>query len=76
MKAEAVAVSARIYGTGRGRRAPTFGVGVGGAAGWRLQVSPGRKALELFKTDELKASAAYDWNGTLWNPEDTGTVLS
>jgi len=61
-----VAVCARIYGTGQGRRGPTFGVGAGGAGGWRLQVAPGKKAAELFKSDELKASAAFDWKSGTW----------
>jgi hypothetical protein len=61
-----VAVSARIYGTARGRRGPAFGVTLGGAGGYRLQVSPGRKALELFKDQELRASAAYEWQSSTW----------
>jgi hypothetical protein len=61
-----VAVSARICGTAQGRRGPTFGVGVGGAGGWRLQVSPGKKAVELFKDLELKASTAFEWKSGTW----------
>src|SRR5437879_5945681 len=34
-----VAVSARIYGTGKGRRFPTFGLGLNGVGGYKLQVS-------------------------------------
>src|SRR5947207_6251475 len=36
-------VSARVYGTGKGRRFPTFGVGLNGVGGYKLQVSPGKK---------------------------------
>lgn len=61
-----VAVSARIFGTVRGRRGPTFGVGLGGVSGWRLQVSPGKKALELFKNDEARARTAYEWKSGTW----------
>ena len=61
-----VTVSARVSGTAQGRRCPTFGVGVGGAGGWRLQVSPGKKSLELFKDQELKASTAFDWKSGTW----------
>lgn len=61
-----VAVVARIHGTAQGRRSPTFGVGVGGAGGWRLQVSPGKKSLELFKDQELKASTAFNWKSGTW----------
>ena len=42
-------VSARIFGTNKGRRAPTFNVGVGGVGGYKLQVSPGKKAVELYR---------------------------
>ncbi|HEY9171845.1 MAG TPA: hypothetical protein VI136_06135 [Verrucomicrobiae bacterium] len=61
-----VTVSARIHGTAQGRRSPTFGVGLGGAGGWRLQVSPGKKAVELFKDQEAKASVAFDWKSGTW----------
>ena len=61
-----VAVSARILGTAKGRRAPTFGVGLGGVGGWKLQVSPAKKALELVKDQEVKASQPFDWNSGAW----------
>src|SRR5438067_11448912 len=41
-----VAASARVYGTGKGRRFPTFGLGLNGVGGFKLQVSPGKKLLE------------------------------
>ena len=47
-----IAVSARINGTSKGRRYPTFGVGLNGVAGHRLQVSPAKKLLELYKDQE------------------------
>ena len=61
-----VAVSARIFGTGKGRRFPTFGVGLNGAGGYRLVVSPAKKALELFKGDESVATGAFDWESGSW----------
>jgi hypothetical protein len=39
---ENIAVSASIDGTKKGRRYPTFGVGLNGQGGYKLQVSPGR----------------------------------
>src|SRR5881396_1767412 len=65
---EGIAVSARIFGTGKGRRYPTFAVGLNGqgAAAYRLQVSPAKKALELFKGDELKATVSYEWQSGAW----------
>lgn len=61
-----VAVSARIYGTAKGRRYPTFGVGLNGVGGYRLQASPGKKALELNRDQDVKATVAYDWKPGEW----------
>src|SRR5262245_11187177 len=65
---EGAAVSARIFGTGKGRRYPTFAVGLNGqgTSAYRLQVSPAKKALELFKGDELKTSVPYEWPSGAW----------
>ncbi len=59
-------VSARIYGTNKGRRYPTFGVGLNGQEGYKLQVSPGKKMLELYKADEVIASVGFDWKSGQW----------
>lgn len=61
-----VAVGARIFGTAKGRRAPTFGVGLGGVAGYKLQVAPGKKALELLQDQEVKTSVVFDWRSGAW----------
>ncbi len=61
-----LAVSARIFGTTKGRRAPTFGVGLGGVSGFRLQVSPAKKAVELLKDQDLKTSVPFDWKSGTW----------
>ena len=61
-----VAVSARINGTSKGRRYPTFGLGINGSAGYRLQVSPGKKTLELLKDQEIKKSIPYVWKSGQW----------
>jgi hypothetical protein len=61
-----VAVSARIKGTNKGRRYPTFGVGLNGQGGYKLRVSPGKKALEIYKGDVLVASKPYDWKSGEW----------
>jgi len=63
---ENVSVQARVFGTGKGRRAPTFGVGLGGVSGFKLQVSPGKKALELLKDQELKTSVNFEWKSGTW----------
>jgi hypothetical protein len=59
-------VSARVLGMAKGRRFPTFGVGLGGVAGYKLHVAPGKKSLELIKDQEVKASVAFDWHPGLW----------
>jgi hypothetical protein len=63
---ENVTVTARIHGTGKGRRFPTFAVGLSGVSGFRLQVSPAKKALELFKGDTPKNSVPFEWASGQW----------
>ena len=61
-----VAVSVRIQGTARGRRSPTFGVGLNGVAGYKLQISPAKKMLELYKDQDVKKFVPYDWKSGQW----------
>ncbi|HEX3799027.1 MAG TPA: hypothetical protein VH413_10030 [Verrucomicrobiae bacterium] len=61
-----VSVSARINGTKKGRRFPTFAVGLNGQGGYRLQVSPAKDALEIFKGDESVANVPYQWKSGEW----------
>jgi hypothetical protein len=61
-----VCVSARIYGTSKGRRAPSFGVGLNGVAGYKLKVSPGKNSLEIYKGDVSAASVPFDWKSGTW----------
>lgn len=61
-----VAVTAKIRGTGKGRRFPTFAVGLNGVGGYKLQVSPAKKAVELFRGDELIASASFEEKLGAW----------
>src|SRR2546429_3315512 len=65
---EGNAVSARMFGTGKSRRYPTFAVGLNGqgTSAYKLQVSPAKKALELFKGDEVKARMPYEWQSGAW----------
>ncbi len=58
--------SARFFGTKKGRKYPTFGVSLGGVGGYRLQVSAGKKALEIFQGDEARQSVAYEWTDGSW----------
>jgi hypothetical protein len=59
-------VQARVFGTSKGRRAPTFSIGLGGGGGYKLQVSPGKKALELYKGGEVKKTTPFEWKSGQW----------
>jgi len=64
---ENVSASARFFGTGKGRRFPTFAIGLNGVSGYKLQMSPGKKALELLKGEsEVLASVPYTWESGAW----------
>jgi hypothetical protein len=61
-----IVVSASIKGSAKGRRYPIFGVGLNGVTGYRLQVSPGKKALELYQDQTLKNSSPFEWKPEQW----------
>jgi len=61
-----IAASANIFGTKTGRKFPAFGLSVGGAGGYRLQVSAAKKMLEIFKGDEVRASVPFEWTSGAW----------
>jgi len=61
-----IVVLARINSTAKGRRFPTFGVGLNGIAGYRLQLSPAKELLELYKGETAKTNAPFDWNSGHW----------
>jgi hypothetical protein len=61
-----VCVSARIYGTAKGRRYPQFAVGLDGQNGYKLKVSPAKDAVEIYKGDESAASAPFHWKPGSW----------
>jgi len=58
--------TARFFGTKEGRKFPTFGLSLNGVSGYRLQVSAAKKALEIFKGDDPKASVAFAWTPSVW----------
>lgn len=63
---ENVTVSARIFGTTKGRRYPAFGIGLNGVAGYKLQISPAKKRIELYKGEGLKQSVPFEWIPGKW----------
>ncbi|MGC8744362.1 MAG: hypothetical protein ACP5T0_10840 [Verrucomicrobiia bacterium] len=56
-------ITARVRGESTGKRLPSFSVGLYGTAGFSLRVSPGRRAIELFKGNELIATTPFEWKG-------------
>jgi hypothetical protein len=77
-----IAATVRIFGTKTGRKFPAFGVSLGGAGGYRLQVSAAKKALEIFKGDEARASVPFEWASGVWTklrvqirPAGTGCIV-
>jgi hypothetical protein len=63
---EDVTVSARFFGTKKGRKFPTFGISLNGVGGYRLQVSPAKQMLEFIKGDEPKLSVPFTWTSDAW----------
>ena len=68
-----VCVSARIYGTGKGRRYPSFGVGLNGPSGYKLKVSPAKNALEIYKGDDSVASVPFNWKSGAWTDAEAAS---
>ncbi|HEY2343652.1 MAG TPA: hypothetical protein VGH90_11500 [Chthoniobacteraceae bacterium] len=60
------AASVRVYGTKTGRKEPAFGISLNGVSGYRFQVSPLKKALEIYKGDESKVNVPYAWASGTW----------
>jgi hypothetical protein len=62
-----VGVTARFHGTAKGRRFPTFALGVNGQGGFRLQISPAKDSLELYKGEsEVITSIPFKWESGAW----------
>ena len=59
-------ISARIYGTKKGRRYPVFGVAMNGVNGYRLQVNPAKRSIELLKGKIVIAETAFRWPSGSW----------
>ena len=59
-------VIARMFGTKKGRRYPVFGVALNGVNGYRLQVAPAKRAIELLKGSTVVAKVPFRWAGGEW----------
>lgn len=56
----------RFYGTKAGRKYPTFGLSLRGAGGYRLQMSPGKGQLEIYKGDDPLVGVPFTWQSGTW----------
>jgi hypothetical protein len=65
-EASGLSATARVQGTGKGRRFPTFAVGLNGVGGFKLQVAPAKKLVELVKGEEVVGSAPFTWESGSW----------
>ncbi len=63
---ENVSVTARIFGSAKGRRFPVFDVGLNGLGGYKLRVAPAKKQLELLRGDAVKSSVPLTWEAGKW----------
>ena len=63
---DGLCVQARINGTGKGRRFPVLAVGLSGVGGYKLQITPAKKALEIYKGEDVKATAPFEWQSGKW----------
>ena len=59
-------ISARMFGTKKGRRYPVFGIALNGVNGYRLQVAPAKRAIELLKGRAVVAKVPFRWGGVDW----------
>ena len=59
-------LEARFFGSKQGRKFPTFGLSLRGAGGYRLQVSPGKGQLEIYKGDDPLVGVPFAWQSGAW----------
>ncbi len=65
-ESDGISASARVFGSGKGRRFPTFAVGLNGVGGYKLQVSPAKKLIELYRGEEMLKSVPFQWESGTW----------
>lgn len=61
-----ISVQARVRSANNKRRYPSFGVGLNGVGGYRLQVSAAKRRLEIHRQDKAVASVPYRWKTNSW----------
>ncbi len=58
--------TALIHGEKKGRRYPSFGLGINGVGGYRIMVAPAKRAIELYRGDEVVGSQPFRWQDKTW----------
>ena len=61
-----VAIRARISSDSRGRRMPTFSIGLNGRSGYRLRVNAAAKSVQLLKGGDVFSDAHFEWLPNTW----------
>jgi len=61
-----VSIKARIRSENRRRSMPRFGIGLNGIGGYKLRVTPSKKALELYKGKEVIQQTEIEWTPGEW----------
>ncbi len=61
-----LAVQCRFLSERKGRRAPTFSLGLGGVTGFRIKVNPAYRKLQLLKEDAIVAETPFRWESGQW----------
>ena len=63
---QAASCTARIRATKTGKRMPEFGIGLAGAAGYKLWLMPATNELQIIKGEQRVAKVPYNWTSGSW----------
>ena len=61
-----LAIQCRFLSEKKGRRMPTFSLGIGGVTGFRLKVNPSSRKLQLLREDAVISEASFHWKSGEW----------
>lgn len=64
---QTMTATVKVYATSVKRKSPAFGISLGGVGGYRVQVSAAKGTLEIFKGDEFRANAPFQWKSGSWS---------
>lgn len=65
-QADGIQISARIQSERQKRLFPRIGVGLGGVNGYKLFITPSKRALEIVKGKETVESIPFKWQSGKW----------